>query len=588
MARQWFQEAYVLGGDHDSILEGLAVISLETGNPSRAGTGRLLWATTSASGPLLLAAELLQIDGRMAESRDILERIEAADLSPEEQQRLALRLGDARFYDRYKGNVEHAALAWDGASPEMARSRDLFLELHQTGADPVQWWQLIPSLVQASMHRSDSGAEALYLLFQIDSKVGAREDAINDLALILQRYPQKAAGSDVPERFWRVYSNYVQELAAAGLHFDIAALHETVWNSTVKRAIRAPEALVDVARAYQKVGLPLRALTVLRDATQVLLEHSSDDKQLLLQLAQLYADVGESAGRLPVPAAERFDGKPVEDDSVSSFGGEEDEVWQVGLDTVEYLRKRNDGEIAVAEIDLLESRMHMGRGDFEAASAALVRATRDAEVRDQAYLQLALLDAARGRCGAALPTLRRLAVADSEEPAFADTRPWLALARCEIASGSRSRAADAARRAAVLAEEKLLALGDGAGQKAESADEEGATRLEVPAEARLPEVSGSDRSTGNSWVPGERCENVVGGEAVCSSKLRGQLREILEAEMKYALGLAAVAEGWQESDVTTQLQGSGGIWAAIANDFSDDREFQEQVDARGLIPWESQ
>jgi|GEM_PF-1691978 len=591
VARQWFYEAHALGGDHDSILEGLAVVSLETGNPPRAPTARLLWATTSASGPLMLAAELLQIDGRMAESRDILEAINPDTLSPEQRERRALRLGDARFYDRYEGNIEEAALAWDDATPAMARSRDLFLELHQTGTDPKQWPQFIPGLVQASMLHSDAGAEALYLLAQIDAAIMAREDAINDLALILHRYPQKAAGSDVPENFWRVYSTYVSELAGKERYFDIAALHESVWSPTVKRAVQTPEALVYVAQAYQEVGLPERAVNVLRDANQVLIESDadSDNAELLFKLAELYAAVGEGVERLPEPPARPNNPDLEPEKSDSAFGTANDLVWQAGLDTIDYLRERNEGEVESARIDLLEARMHIGREDFPAAANALRRASLDPEYRNPASLRLALLDAAQGRCDRATPVLRRLAVTGSAAELMDNSRPWLALARCEIAAGNATRGATAARRAAEIAESRLTALSSEQ-EKVDALAAADRQRLTIPDEVAAPEPEPRAGSAEEALAAIESAPIGARGLAdfanARTNTLREELKGILEAEMQYAIGLAAVAEGWQDAELIDQLQDRGGIWSAMAHDFEDDQEFGSEVDARGLIPWD--
>jgi len=574
-ARQWYSEAFTLGADHDSVLEGLAVISLQTGQPARAPTARLIWASTSASAPLMLAAELLQIDGRVAESRDILESINTETLSPEQRTRHGLRLGDARFYDRYEGNVEEAAVAWSDAGPELGRARDLFLELHQTGTNPKAWATLIPGLVQASMQRSDAGAEALYLLSQIDMEVGSREDAINDLALVLRRYPNKASGSDVPERFWRLYSDYISDLADAERWFDIAALHESVWSPTVRRAVRAPEALVHVARAYEEVGLPVPASRVLGDAVQVLTDRGLDDPRLVFHLAELYIQTGEGVARLPEPAATPHDPDFVaeEEEAPSVFGSANDRVWQAALDTLDYLREKPHDEIPNARIDLLEARAHVGREDLTAAAESLRRASRDPEYRDVASLRLALLDASAGRCDRAVPALQRLAVTGAAQPLMEDSRPWLALARCYIADNRVAAAADAARTAARLAGEQLERLAEAESPKAGEATP---TPASTVADASEPSTAAGDSLSrrGLADIANAR-----------SATLRGELRGILEAELQYATGLAATAEGWQDPTLIDKLQERGGIWSAMADEYRDDREFGDEVDERLAIPW---
>lgn len=409
-ARHWYSEAHILGADHDSIVEGLALVSLATGVPARAPTARLLWSSTSATQPLMLAAELLQMDGRVAESRYILEAL-GEGLKGEERQRWALRLGDARFYD---GDIKGALSAWSEAESNLRAVRQLLFRLHQSGGDPAKWAKEIPALVQASMPRTDAGAEALYLLSQIDREIMAAEDAINDLAVLLQRHPQKAEGSDVPERFWEIYSRYVGELADGGRWFDIAAIHETVWHKSVRRAVSDPRGLLDVARAYEEVGLPERAVVVLRDAVSVLVAAGVDDPELVLRLAELYGQVGN---------------------------------WVDGLATLDYLGEMGTPLEDAGRVPMLRAELHEGQGDLPAARVALRAAQRFPEHADEARLRLGVIDAEDGQCPRAVGPLRAALGTDTTETR---PRPFLALARCELVLGRNA----AARRAAEAAAER--------------------------------------------------------------------------------------------------------------------------------------
>lgn len=410
-ARAWYKEAHFLGADHDSIVEGLALISLATGTPARAPTARLLWSSTSATGPLLLAAELLQMDGRVAESRHILEAV-GEDVEGAARQRWALRLGDARFYD---GEYQGAVNAWAQAETDMRSVRQLFFRLHKSGGDPSKWAKEIPSLVQASMPRTDAGAEALYLLSQIDREIMAAEDAINDLAVLLQRHPQKAEGSDVPERFWAIYSQYIGELAGAERWFDIAAIHETVWHKSVRRAVSDPRGLLHVARAYEEVGLPERAVVVLRDAVSVLVASGVDDPALVFRLAELYGQVNN---------------------------------WADGLATLDYLDEMGAALEDPGQVPMLRARLHEGAGNLPAARTALRVAIADPRHRDEAQLRLGVIDAEDGQCARAVPTLRRLLVPAPAQALEKRSRPYLALARCELVLGQGVRARQAADLAA--------------------------------------------------------------------------------------------------------------------------------------------
>lgn len=407
-ARHWYAEAHYMGADHDSVVEGLALVSMATGNPPRAPTARLLWSSTSATGPLLLAAELLQMDGRIAESRYILEAV-GDGLTGVERERWSLRLGDARFYD---GDYQGAVGAWAGAQSNMRAVRQLFFRLHKAGGDPAQWAKEIPALVQASMPRTDAGAEALYLLSQIDREIMAAEDAINDLAVLLQRHPLKAEGSDVPERFWEIYSQYVGELAGAERWFDIAAIHETVWHKSVRRAVSDPRGLLDVARAYEEVGLPERAVVVLRDAVSVLVANGVDDPELVFRLAELYGQVSN---------------------------------WPDGLATLDYLGEMKLEIEDPGSVPMLRAELHEGAGDLDQARAALLVAQQFPEHADEALLRRAVIDAEDAQCARALPTLRTALGAATDETR---SRPFLALARCELVVGRNPQARAAADQAA--------------------------------------------------------------------------------------------------------------------------------------------
>mgnify|MGYP001218042773 CR=1 FL=1 len=78
-------QAYRYGADETSIVEGMAIISHETGIPSRSSTGRVLASLTAKPEALLLAGELLYIDGRYQESWEILEPLFANHMFSEEE-----------------------------------------------------------------------------------------------------------------------------------------------------------------------------------------------------------------------------------------------------------------------------------------------------------------------------------------------------------------------------------------------------------------------------------------------------------------------------------------------------------------------
>ena len=410
-AREHLAEAWRLGAPESGILEGLAVVSLATNDPPRGATGRALALATAHPKARMLAAELLQRDGYIAETLSILEGL-PEQLRGEDTRRAALRLGDAYMA---ANNAPEAIRAWGETSPEIAEMRERWIDLLLS--EPREWPAAIPGLVQASIPRTDGAAEALYLLAQIDIEVpvGPREDAINELAAIMRRYPAKARGSDVPERFWSVYSSYVQDLAVAKRWFDIAALHETVWDSTARRAVTDGRVLVDVARAYHAVGLPDKALQILTEATQFISGSSAEDTELILYIADLYGVARQ---------------------------------WNEGLKSLKFLEAQGIDPALRGRVAMLEARLHLGKGDQDAALGALKRAALTPEYREEATLEMAMLDAENGQCKRAVPTLRRLLFSPQAEEGYPDPEPWVALSRCLRVAGDREGAARAAKGAA--------------------------------------------------------------------------------------------------------------------------------------------
>ena len=195
----------------------------------------------------------------------------------------------------------------------------------------------------AGARRSTSGAGRESLL------VVSREDAIVDLARFMSRYPRKTEGSDVPERFWRVYSRHVQDMAESERWFDLAALHETVWNRKVRRAVNDATVLTYIAQAYDQMGLPDRAIVVLRDAVSVLVSNGNDDATLVYELARLYEKVGR---------------------------------WQDGIDSLDYLARLGVPEGLVSDAALLRAHLLIGKGDREAAAQELRRVAQMPGMRD--------------------------------------------------------------------------------------------------------------------------------------------------------------------------------------------------------------
>ena len=119
--RELLRRAYLYGADEATIIEGIAYLSLETGIPERGTTGRLLANMTARPESVLLASELLQMDGYFEESVELLMPLYQSQVfadKPNLQKRLAIRLGDASIV---AGELD-AARAFYIEAPEHLRN----------------------------------------------------------------------------------------------------------------------------------------------------------------------------------------------------------------------------------------------------------------------------------------------------------------------------------------------------------------------------------------------------------------------------------------------------------------------------------
>ena len=408
-ARERLREAYRFGARESAIVEGFGVVSLETGVPGRALTARVMARVTGRPEALLLAAELLQRDGYYAESRSLLEALEGR-VEGETAERVALRLGDARLV---AGEQDAAIRAYRDAPKGLREVRMLLVDLLAKGYS--EWTASVPTVSILAKDRGEVGAEALYLLAQIDTILGTQVDAISDLARLLRRHRAIAQASDVPERLWTVYRERQRGLLEQEKWFDAAALHEGAWHPMIRRAVKDPTVLIGVAQAYEKIGLAYRALHLSREIFPLLLRIGADDTPLVIDLARLYGETGNSRD---------------------------------GLKTLRFLRSRAVPRDRLAEVALLAARLREQSGDAAGTAKELRVAIRDPRYRAEAAVWLGRMDAEAGRCKTAVPTLWPTLMSQAGRTRFVDSRPYLALARCLAAQGDGPRAAQAAKAAA--------------------------------------------------------------------------------------------------------------------------------------------
>jgi tetratricopeptide (TPR) repeat protein len=429
----------------------------------------------------MLAAELLQIDGYYQESRPILEAIHRR-LDGEDQARIALRLGDARLHAEVaqdRPTFTESSKAWKRAPEELREIREILVRLLRS--DPASMLGEVPRMAQLSNPRSDSGAEALYLLAQVDQILQQDEDAISEFGSWMRRFGSKVKGSDVPERFWTVYSQHVRERAEIGRWFEIAAMHESVWHKTVRRAVRDPEIMYLVARAYDEIGLVDEAMNVMTASIGIKPpEEDANADETIFYMADLQE-------RLALEQMKLGQEKEAE------------KMFEIALEMLVPLKRSRAKIVSAGQLAMLEARMHEHMGNLDESAVYLRKAARYGEFRDEAQLKLSIMDAEAGRCRQAVPRLEKV-LFEVEDPTD-DPRPWLALARCLTAQG---RGADAARAAQGAAE-----------------------RTSAPEEARYATWLAV---VATGWDDEEQIENLVAGDDVWAAMAREQRDAVLFEE----------------------------------------------------------
>lgn len=416
-ARRVLAAAAAAGAPENLLLEQLGLISRATGSPPRAATGRALAGSTLRPEARLLAAELLQMDDVFGESLAVL-GIPPPDLDPVTLEGWHLRTGDALLAT---GDVEGARLAYNQMAGDLAIARSLVAEANSR--PPTRWPEMLPKLMDRTLDRDRSSAEALYLVANIEQEVWDVPGALEHLGEIARRFPELARGSDVLATIWSLYKVRVLELANAEQWFDVAVVHRSTWSPGLAEVVRDPSPLEHVAVAYENLGLPDQALRVLNDAFQVLIREDSKDPALPFHLARLLA----------------------------SNGQDED-----ALATLEWLQAHGIPPHLRGEKALLAAGIYEKRGDLDAAVRELRAAAQVPETREQAQLQWALLDAHRGRCKEAITQLWLQLMPEQRRARDLPSEPYLTLANCLMTEGRYPEAAEVAREAARRAAEPGL------------------------------------------------------------------------------------------------------------------------------------
>ncbi|MEC8193902.1 MAG: hypothetical protein VX127_14285 [Myxococcota bacterium] len=412
-ARDFLREAYRYGARESAVVEGFGVISLATGVPSRSLTSQVLSRVTGRPEALLLAAELLQRDGYYKESRPLLEAL-VGRASGRSARQVSLRLGDARLLD---GEYDAAVRAYRSGPKALGSLRRMLVELIEKG--PAEWANVVPQLNALAGEGDEVGAEALYLLSQLDTAMGSQVDAVSDLSRLIRDHRRIAHRSDAPERLWSIYKERQERLLSAERWFDVAALHEGAWHPVIRRSVDDPDVLLGVSKAYEEIGLPHQALRLVREVHPLLMADGADDTALVFTLARLYGETG----------------KPNE-----------------GMKAIRQYRSRIRGRSG--EVALLAASLTERLGDKDGAVVEYRRAMRDPQTRDAASVELARIDAEDGRCKKATGVLWGRLMSPEGQKTYTSSRPYLALARCLVSQSEGEMASEAAKLAAARTDSK--------------------------------------------------------------------------------------------------------------------------------------
>ncbi len=394
-ARRNLRQAYNYGADETQVVEGMSFIAHETGMPSRSKTGRLLASLTSKPQALLLAGELLQMDGRYQEAWEILEPLFENQMFKEDEdmsQRLRLRLGDIAYF---LGDNQQAQVYWRGTFPDIRQVRMLQVQMVNEGSNV--WVETVPQLrVIAENGETQNAPEALYLIGQVYSKYGTQLDAVELWAEFIRTYPNLVDKTDVLDLLSLAYQERVRALAKKNQWMRIAKTHELGWVPELQRVIDEPDVLVMVADAYAQLGLPDRALYALISDFGIGVNSQFYLPEAELYLAELYFQ------------SNRF--------------------YEVHR-TIELMDSKRLPVRLRPKMQYLKAQTFLAEGRLEEAKEMFELTARSSEFRTQSYVALGILARQEGDCPSAVAYLKPTLV-PIEERTTDDPLAFLYLSQC--------------------------------------------------------------------------------------------------------------------------------------------------------------
>jgi tetratricopeptide (TPR) repeat protein len=406
-ARIQLNQAYRYGADETSIVEGMAIISHETGIPSRSSTGRVLASLTAKPEALLLAGELLFIDGRYQEAWEILEPLFANNMfsDPEDKesdQRLRLRLGDIAFF---LGDNQKAQLYWRGTFPDIRQIRMIQVQMITEGSHA--WVKNVPNLrVIAENGVTQNSAEAMYLIGQVYSKYGTQLDAVELWADFIRTYPELIYKTDVLDMLGVVYQDRIRALHRKDHWMRIAKTHEVGWVTELQKVVEDTDVLIAVADAYDRLGLSERALYALISDFGIGSNSGFYAPEAELYLAQLYFKSNR---------------------------------YYETFRTLDLMKAEDMSPSIRMDVLFLESQAYLAEEKLDKAKELLEITARSKKYRTKSYVALGILARQDGDCESAI-TFLRPTILPLEDRSTSDPLAFLYLSQCLGAGGELEEA----------------------------------------------------------------------------------------------------------------------------------------------------
>ncbi len=405
----------------EQVLECLGMVALETQDPPPGPTGRALAASTGRPDALLLAGQLLMVDGRPGEARPLLEAA-AWGLPGGELRDVALAsLGDACFLTHQgQGAREAWAEVAAGELGSLVWLRKRMLVLTEDG--PRSWAGGIPDLYGFAHQEGRVGAESLYLLSQISAELGDLDQSLELLVRLVDEHGRDIRGSDVTAQLWRGLSERVLQLVRADRRVELLAMWRERWRRQLLVQVDDTEAVEIVAESYRELGLVEEALEVQRTIFEIQTRRNEVRSEALVELAELYQLTGRA---------------------------------EDALRTLKFARSEGLPQDLAGRALLLEGQVQLDLERPDRALTAWRQAAMVRDVRDEAGARMALLDGTQGRCDRAVPALQALTRREPLPPALLQGEGHMLLATCLMERGRSEEASKAAREGAGRASDEV-------------------------------------------------------------------------------------------------------------------------------------